>query len=39
VAVRQNLETQAEDVAGLRGRRVTAAWQPEQAYQISTAGV
>ena len=39
VAVRQNLETQAEDVAGLRGRRVTAAWQPEQAFQISTAGV
>ena len=39
VAVRQNFETQAEDVAWLRGRRVTAAWQPEQAYQISTAGV
>jgi putative spermidine/putrescine transport system ATP-binding protein len=39
VAVRQNFETQAEDVAGLRGQRVTAAWQPEQACQVSTAGL
>jgi len=37
-AVRQNVETQAEDVAGLRGQRVTVAWHPEQAYEISSAG-
>ena len=35
-AIRQNLETQAEDVAELRGRRVDVAWQPEQAYEIES---
>ncbi len=39
VAVRQNLETQAEEVSALRGRRITAAWLPEHAYQISPVGV
>jgi putative spermidine/putrescine transport system ATP-binding protein len=39
VAVRQNLETQGEDVAGLRGERVVVAWQAEHAYEISAAGV
>jgi putative spermidine/putrescine transport system ATP-binding protein len=34
--VRQNLETQAEDVAELRGRRVDVAWQPSQAYEIES---
>jgi putative spermidine/putrescine transport system ATP-binding protein len=34
--VRQNLETQAEDVADLRGRRVDVAWQPDQAYEIES---
>ncbi len=37
-AVRQNWETQAEDVVPIRGERVTVAWQPEQAYEISPAG-
>ena len=36
-AVRQNVETQAEDVARMRGQRVTIVWQPEQAYDISSA--
>ncbi len=34
--VRQNLETQAEDVAELRGLRVDVAWQPSQAYEIES---
>ncbi len=34
--VRQNLETQAEDVSELRGRRVEVAWQPGQAYEIAS---
>ena len=36
-AVRQNVETQVEAVADLRGQRVTVAWQPDQAYEISSA--
>ena len=36
-AVRQNWETQAEDVVALRGGRVTVAWEPDQAYEISAA--
>lgn len=36
VAVRQNVETQSEDTTNLRGRRVTVAWHPEQAYEISS---
>jgi putative spermidine/putrescine transport system ATP-binding protein len=39
VAVRQNLETQAEGDAGVRGKRVVVAWQPEHAHEISPAGV
>jgi putative spermidine/putrescine transport system ATP-binding protein len=38
VAVRQNLETHAEDVATFRGQRVVVAWQPEQAYEIQAVG-
>ncbi len=34
--VRQNLETQAEDVADLRGHRVDVAWQPGQVYEIES---
>ena len=34
--VRQNVETQAEDAADLRGRRVLVAWRPDQAYEIES---
>ena len=38
-AMHQNRETRTEDVDARRGGRVTVAWQPEQAYEISPADI
>ena len=35
VAVRQNLETAAEEALDARGRRIRVAWRPEQSYEIA----